>query len=94
VINWKGIRMAYTPNVLFVSLNRHQRQCLGVLGNYLKNSYRVFHVDYAMAKLTSMFKSPQLPEGISFCEGEIEEIIKFLLIKARYRDFGLRKAGI
>jgi len=42
-----------------------------------------------MAELTSMFKSSQLPEGISFSEGEIEEIIKFLLIKAQYRDFGL-----
>jgi len=81
--------MAYTPNVLFISLNRHQHQYFGVLGNYLKNSYRVFHVDYAMAELTSMFKAPQLPQGISFSEGEIKEIIKFLLIKAQYRDFGL-----
>lgn len=76
-------------NILFISLNGHQRRYFSALGDRLKDFYHIHHVHYAVSDLSGLVIDKQIPKGIDFSEHEIEDIIRFLLIKAQYRHFGL-----
>lgn len=77
-------------NILFVSVNRHQRRYFRQLGEYLSQcgQFRVFYVHYAI-DIADLFINRELPTGIEFTPEEIDEIIQFLLLKAKYRKFSL-----
>jgi len=78
--------------ILFISLNGHQRRYFQTVENYLKNDYRIFHVNYSASTMLDILNPPSLetlPVELGITEQDIEEMISFLLIKGRYRNFGL-----
>ncbi|WP_371360886.1 hypothetical protein [Sporomusa malonica] len=73
-------------------MNGHQRRYFRTLGNYLKDSNQIYHVDYSSSTIMDILTQPSLeslPTEIGIKEQDIEEIISFLLIKGKYRNFGL-----
>jgi capsular polysaccharide export protein len=77
------------PNVLFITLNRHQRNYFRLLGEALSHEYNVFHLPYPMVEPLAMIKRPSIPDEFLLTEAEIEEVIGFLVLKGQYRRFGL-----
>jgi len=75
-------------NILFISLNGHQRRYFRALGEYLKQDYNIYHVDYAAANVADLFVERKISDELNFSQGEIEDIVRFLLVKAQYRNFG------
>ena len=80
-----------SKRILFISLNRHQQTYFQTLGEYLKDDYQIYHVNYATATMLDIMKQPSLetlPLELGITRQDIEEIIAFLLIKGQYRNFG------
>lgn len=75
--------------ILFIALNGHQRRYFRALGDYLKSEYDIYHVDYSLTNSTSLFIDTDIPDKLTISNGEIEDIISFLLTKAQYRKFGI-----
>lgn len=77
---------------MFISLNGHQRRYFRELGNFLTDSYQVYHVDYSSATVADIVTRATLetlPAELGITKQDIEEIISFLLIKGQYRNFGI-----
>lgn len=79
------------PSILFVSLNRHQRQYFHHLGTALNELYNVHHIYYGLSDFSGALIQPELPEPVAFTEQELADCIRFLLIKGNFRKFtGIR----
>lgn len=79
------------PSILFVALNRHQRQYFRQLGTALNTLYNVHHIYYGLSDFSGALIQPELPEVVDFTEQELADIIRFLLIKGKSRKFtGIR----
>jgi capsular polysaccharide export protein len=77
--------------VLFISLNPHQRKYFHRLGASLKDQYDVHYIHYGLSDFFGALRKPALPETVAFTQGELAEMLRFLLIKAKNRNFsGLR----
>jgi capsular polysaccharide export protein len=74
--------------ILFISINRHQRQYFRALGTYLSKNYHIRYVHYVAANVLDLFQQPESPEEVGFTQPEINEITSFLRIKSQYRNFG------
>lgn len=78
-------------SILFVALNRHQRQYFQQLGAVLSCLYDVHHIYYGLSDFSGALIKPVLPEAVAFTEQEMADIIRFLLIKGKTRNFtGIR----
>jgi len=79
------------PSILFVALNRHQRQYFHQLGAALTDSYHIHHIYYGLSDFSGALIKPVLPESVAFTEEELADLIRFLLLKGKSRKFtGIR----
>ena len=81
-----------TKRILFISLNGHQRRYFHELGNFLTDSYQIYHVNYSSATVVDIMTRASLETlsaELGITKQDIEEIISFLLIKGQYRNFGI-----
>jgi len=85
------LEQAEKPSILFVALNRHQRQYFQQLGAALSGLYDVHHIYYGLSDFSGALLKPALPEPVAFTEQELADSIRFLLIKGKARNFtGIR----
>lgn len=85
------MKQAEKQSILFVALNRHQRQYFHQLGAALSGLYDVHHIYYGLSDFSGALIKPALPEPVAFTEPELADIIRFLLIKGKSRKFtGIR----
>lgn len=85
------MKQAQKRSILFVALNRHQRQYFHQLGAALSGLYDVHHIYYGLSDFSGALIKPALPEPVAFTEPELADIIRFLLIKGKSRKFtGIR----
>ncbi|HWR07029.1 hypothetical protein [Sporomusa sp.] len=75
------------PSILFVSLNRHQRQYFRQLGVNLNGRYDVHHIYYGLSDFSGALIKPELPEPVAFTEEELADVIRFLLVKGKSCKF-------
>nr|WP_092072903.1 hypothetical protein [Dendrosporobacter quercicolus]NSL48847.1 hypothetical protein [Dendrosporobacter quercicolus DSM 1736]SDM51338.1 capsular polysaccharide export protein [Dendrosporobacter quercicolus] len=75
------------PSILFVSLNRHQRQYFRQLGSALSPLYDIHYSHYSLSDFLGALIKPELPESVAFTKEELAEIIRFLLLKGKSRRF-------
>jgi capsular polysaccharide export protein len=78
--------MEKKERILLISLNGHQKKYFQELSRFLTGKYRVFHVHYAWANAASaFFPMPELPAELHVTAEELQQIIEFMQLKARYR---------
>lgn len=82
-----GLKTQDKPAVLFVSLNRHQRQYFRRLGSALNHLYDIHYIHYGLSDFLGALTKPELPESVAFTKEELAEIIRFLLLKGQSRRF-------
>lgn len=79
------------PGILFISLNPHQKRYFQLLGESLGNHYKVHFVHYGINDWIGAFRKPDLPREVEFLPEELDSMLAFLLLKAKFRGFsGLR----
>ena len=75
------------PSILFISLNRHQRQYFNQLGVALRDAYRIHHIHYSLSDFSGALVKPELPETVAFTGEELMDVIYFSLVKGELRRF-------
>jgi capsular polysaccharide export protein len=74
-------------SILFISLNPHQREYFHQLGAFLNDIYDVYYIHYGLSDFFGALRKPELPETVAFTQGELADMLRFLLIKAKIRSF-------